>query len=515
MSVSGEGGVRAARHGWRRWLDDSPVLVAFCASLLLSLIAVLGVVTIAKDAAFYIDIAQQVGEQGWQVASERFNWPGLIYLLSASHMFLGLPLEWAAYLWCALFMAGACALWVACIRRVHPPLAPWAVLIALSVPAFNDFRDDILREFGFWFFTALACWALLVWRQREGFLRAALVHASILAAMIFRLEAALLYAAFALWVVGGVGNNAGRRRLLQFALWPLILAGIGLIYLSLSAEAPRRLEYYLALLNPQRILAVYNQMAETLAEAAFAKYLHDDAGVLLLLLVLSTCAYFYAASCGVLAFIFLHPRAWSAVAVYWRDYRPFALAFLTYLGVLLIFFVQKGFLNSRYVSYLHWLSLPLLSWAMLRFYQAFPRLGKLMVGLLLLTMLANVVSTSAKKTHYLEVAQWLSEHVEQPEQVYFQDGRFAYYAGFGYRPSRLDFVDAMSDAERENYRYFVIEMKPDHPWLVAWLAKNGGEIVARFANRKQQTVLVIAPKDCVAPHVCWHSLSAVAPALEP
>src|SRR5690606_17161582 len=98
----------------RKWaviLQHAPVRVTLLASLMLSLLAILGVATIGKDAAFYLDTARQVSEQG-VIAAQRFDWPWFVLLLAGSHKYLGLPLEFAAYLWCALFLAGTCALLV-------------------------------------------------------------------------------------------------------------------------------------------------------------------------------------------------------------------------------------------------------------------------------------------------------------------------------------------------------------------------------------------------------------------
>ena len=140
------------------WIVKSPALVTFVSSLVLSLIAVAGVVTVGKDAAFYLDIAQQTSEHGIAVAQAQFNWPWFILLLAGTHKYLGVPLELAAYLWCAVFMAGTCALLVDNVRRRVPAAAWWASLVVLAMPAFNEFRGDILREFGFWFFSVLTFW---------------------------------------------------------------------------------------------------------------------------------------------------------------------------------------------------------------------------------------------------------------------------------------------------------------------------------------------------------------------
>ena len=85
-----------------RIIDEHPVWLAFLGSVLLSLIAVMGTATVGRDAALYIDIAQQVTEQGPNVAWASFDWPWFSFLLAGTHTVLRLPLELSAYLWCCL-----------------------------------------------------------------------------------------------------------------------------------------------------------------------------------------------------------------------------------------------------------------------------------------------------------------------------------------------------------------------------------------------------------------------------
>ena len=146
----------------RRPLRIPPVVLAFAGSLLLHLVAISGTVIVNRDAALYLHIARQVVELGPGAAQAHFDWPWFSLLIAGTHVLLGLPFETAAYLWCVLFMGGTCALLVAICQRYVAGSGYWACLVVLSIPACNQLRDDILREFGFWFFCVLALWLALV-----------------------------------------------------------------------------------------------------------------------------------------------------------------------------------------------------------------------------------------------------------------------------------------------------------------------------------------------------------------
>lgn len=457
---------------------------------MLSLIAVLGEVAIGKDAAFYLDIALQVSEQGMAVALERFDWPWFTLLLAGTYKYLGIPLELTAYLWCALFMAGTCTLLVASLRRAIPDSVVWIVLLVLALPAFNAFRNDILREQGFWFFSALTLWLALNWSEQGGWLRAALIHLAILGAALFRLEALMLLGAIVLWRFPDMFSRTGWLRLLQLAALPLMGLVTAVIVLGLVGELSQgRVEYYLRLLDPGSLKITFDAKTAALAHAVFATYMGDEVGSLLLGIILLAILLSFIKLCGPLALVFLHRNSWSAFSCYWQRYRLFACAALIYIAVLVVFFLQQGFVNSRYVSYLNLLALPLLAFALVGFVRRFPRMGKLLAVLLVVQMLDNVISLGAKKTHYIEAGHWLSQHATRDMAIYYDDPRIGYYAGFGYRATKQSLDQAL--AEPQNYRYLLIEADGDEPWLLEWMKQRDLRVLVRFANRKNDAVLVI------------------------
>ncbi|QLC77512.1 hypothetical protein LPB260_22625 [Pseudomonas sp. LPB0260] len=465
---------------------------AFWGSLLLSFIAVLGVATVGKDAAFYLDIAQRSVEQGPLVAFKVFNWPWFPLLLAGTHVLTGLPLEASAYLWCAFFLAGTCALLVDCVRRSFPGAAPWACLVVLSVPAFNSFRSDILREYGFWFFSVLALWLALRWYERRSWFGAVAIQVSIVMAALFRLEAILLIAAINFCLLPDLSRRGGWMALLKLNALPIFVALVGLTVLyQQGGFSQGRIEYFLSMLNPGQVHSKLLVMAQEMSDAVLNKYSSDDAIVLLLSGMLTVIALSFIKLCGPFALPYLSRLAWGSALQYWRAYKPFALAMAIYVIVLLLFFIQERFINSRYTSYLGLLAVPLLSLGLWLFARAHSRMARVLVALAVLVMLDNVVSLSAKKTHYVEAGHWLSAHVDPGEGIYYDDSRIAYYAGWGYPRMDLTREQAMSVKNASKFRYFLIEAEAEEPWLAEWLDRERRQILSQFENRKGETVLII------------------------
>ena len=471
-----------------RIIDEYPVWLAFFGSLLLSLIAVMGTATVGRDAALYIDVAQQVTEQGPDVAWAAFDWPWFSLLLAATHSILRLPLELSAYLWCGLFFAGTSALMVDCVRQRSPDITRWACLVMLAMPAVNAFRNDIIRECGFWFFCTLALWLALRWHARGGWLRAAIIHMAIVAAALFRLEALLLIPALALWQLPGLWSSSRRLSFFQFSLLPVL----GLLVVSVTGVLlSARVVLYLDMIEPHGVFASFQMLCDQFANSLINKYSQDEAGRIIFFGILATMTITFVKLMGPFAVPFILRRNWGVLGIYWRDYRPFAWAALLYLVVLVLFFIKQQFMNARYMSFLNLLFVPVLAMGLAAFAREFPRLGKGLVVLALLVMLSNVISTGAGKTHYIEAGRWMSAHVESDAPTYFTDGRISYYAGRGYVMPVLTQEEAISPAHAGDYRYFVIEAKGDEPWLNEWLAAHKLRILEHFANRKGATVVVI------------------------
>lgn len=462
-----------------------PVRFAFLASLLLSFVAIWGTVTVPRDATLYFDTAQVFLDQGLDSAFRLFDWPWFSVLLAVTHGVTGLSLENCGYLWCALLMAGTCALLVDCSRRWVPGSGYLACLVVLAMPAFNQYRGDILREFGFWFFCVLTLWLAERWRERDGWGGACLVQLAILMAAAFRLEAIFLFVALTLWALA----ERSWARALRLNLLPALVALLAL--LSVPELSLGRLSYYQQVLDPRYLLTSFNQLADSLADAMRFKYSREDAGAILFLGMLGKLLLDSLICLGPLALPLLVSgrRAWRLIIC--GIARHFSWAWLGYFIVLLIFFVHSQFMITRYESLLAVLAVPAAVLALRDFCVRFPRAGRILLVVVVLVMLDNVISLGAKKTQLVEAGHWMAANVKPGEAVYYDDVRISYYAGRGARRQPHPRDVAMSPEHADSFRYFFIEADPDSPWLQEWLQQRNKRVLASFANTKGDTVLVL------------------------
>jgi 4-amino-4-deoxy-L-arabinose transferase-like glycosyltransferase len=349
-----------------------------------------------------------------------------------------------------------------------------------------------LREHGFWFFSVLALWIYLRWQRQGGWQLATFAVIAIGAAMLFRVEALLIFIALSLCLLPLLSSRQGWIKFLQLHAVPaLIVLLVFVVLWSANYINKARFDYFLGMLDPQSIAADFEAIARQFSDSLKNKYSKDEAGQIVFFGALALILIQFVKLLGPFSLPFLSRVSWGSMNDYWREFQAFGLCCMLYLVVLMIFFFNQQFMNSRYVSFLGVLVVPLLSLVMFEFGRRHSRLAKVIIFVAILFMLDNVVSLSAKKTHYIEAAEWLSTHVPRSEPIYYDDQRIAYYAGRGYKLDETSRKKAMSQRFVHDYRYFVIEADVDEHWVQDWLIKNKRRIIADFSNAKGDTVLVI------------------------
>lgn len=472
---------------WRK-----PFFLTFFVSLLLSLIATLGAVTVGSDAALYLDTAQTFTKSGWQAAYQQFNWPWFSILLGILHQLTSIPLEPLAYGVCALFMAGACALLVKVLAARVPGLGWWACLVVLSVPAFNSFRGEILREFGYWFFCILALVLSIAWAERGGWLRGGAVYAAILLAALFRLEALFLVIAICAWQLITIRGWADFERSLQLLCLPfagLLFLG-GIYFFGTEGASVARIKSFMTILRPELALESFQRISSQFADSMTYRYSRDEARQIVFFGIIATLLLEFLKSLGPMAIPFFTRRLSTMLGQTGKIFAPFGWAYFFYFIVLMLFFWRMQFVNGRYASMLAWLAVPFVAVLMMGFARHRPRLGKLLVALAILFMFANVISLSAKKSHYKDAGEWVESNLSPAARVYFQDRRISYYAGrrvLQNYPVRI----AMTQRATE-FDCFVLQLSVRDLDLKAFMNRESLEVLAAFENSDGDAVTILA-----------------------
>ena len=473
------------------WLARlTPVTATFFGSLLLSLVAHMGT-TLNRDGMQYVTTARAFLEGGLDGAMQCFNWPFLSIAIAIFSQLTGLGLENSAHLLNALFMAGACALLVACVRRIQPEVSWWAFLAVLALPGFNEYRNELIREFGCWFFIMVSFWLALRWSETPGWGQAFFIQFFLGCAALFRPEALAMLPALLLWQCFAAPSGQRFRRLLMLGGLPL-LAVIVLAAVYLTGKLPNgsRLAGEIGRINSQRFDAKAGVLASALID-----YSRGNAASILLFGSLALIPIKIVTKLGV----FIAPLFFLNVFKEWRiaisRYGLFACAILFYLFVLAAFVIDMQFLAGRYVAPILLFGVPFIAIGLNRMSQCYPRFRLCLVVVAVFIMLANVVSLHQGKTHFVEAGKWLAANVSESPRVYIESGRAAYYAGWRLMPSPKELRnESVIKKGQGKYDFLVLEISHKDEPIEPWLAEAGMKVLKHFEDRNKDVVIIAVPR---------------------
>lgn len=476
-----------------------PLRTVFVASILLSIVAIWGKISPNNDGMLYVEAAQLFQQGGLDAARQVYDWLFLSVLIASTSSLTGLHPETAAYVLGTLFQAALGVVLVDCTRRLYPQASWAAVVVVLALPAFNNYRDFIIREHGAWLFTFVSLWLLILWNERRAWWLVFASQVSVLLAFLFRPETVIFLGVPFLWLVWHIRRPEARRGLIQFATLPA-LGAIALAILSLSGEVAiaGKLAQQLQAINIAAQADDFRAAAERIGSQLSPLVMGRDAERVLFYGLLSLIVIKFLTNFG-LFIVPLYRAVWADRAERPRSpaVAPLVWAAALYGVTLVAFVFDKFFMQARFVAFLNLLAVPVLAWGLWRVWLVWPRWRWLVVVLALVTAIANVVSTSPKKTRYPEAAAWVVEQGIPADRIYFDEPVVSYLADMGYRshPSnRFRNRSRLAAALQEGrFDLIVLAGRPSDPTLMTWAEENRLRQVAVFTDERNRAVHAFVP----------------------
>ncbi len=467
----------------------TPTRVAFFASLILSFAAWM-TSTINRDGMLYVDTARIFLDQGFAAAKASFQWPFISIFIALSAKLTGLPLEAAGYLMNALFMAGASAFLVATASRSNPPAA-WAIcLVALTLPGVNEYRNELLREFGCWFFIMAAFWLAYRWADRLTWITGIAIQATIGFAALFRPEAVAMIPALIAWQLQSAPKRQKIRRALMIgSLSVLGLVSLLALFLAGTLNDWNRIGTELARFSSAKFGAKADAMS-----MAFIEYARGQARTILFFGSLALVPVKFFSKLGILVAPLLLASKTTVAGDMLRRYSLFAWAAAAQVAVLSVFVLDLQFLAGRYVGLLLLFATPFIGTATWQLMQRSARWQTTVVVVLILAMLASTLSLSGGKPHFSQAGRWLAEHYTRSERIFVGSGRTAYYAGWGYKETQAS-PQALSESLRNGHHdLYVLDVARGDTALQDWIVQPGLRIVNQFSDKHGGAVIILAPE---------------------
>lgn len=478
-----------------------PVRMAFVCSLLLSAVAVWSSPVLNRDGMGYVEWAQLISDQGLAGIRQRESWqfmgllPTLIALVGAVTR---LGLDTSAHLIDALLLAGTCGLLVAITRRRLPEAAWAACLVALAMPAYNEYRNQVLREYGFWYFSLLALWLAMRWEGSFRWREALACQAALICATLFRLEALAYFPALMLWQAFAAPSGLRLRRIFMIGSLPVVGATLAiLVFASGLVALPDRLAYFLDAANPLHKLGVLKEAAERMSEHVFKyKYSREEAGYVLFFGLLTIIPVKFLKMSGVFVVPLAYAFAGRTVRSVLSRWQPLFWLFFAHVLVDVAFVTHMFFLVGRYVAMLNLLAVPIAAAGLAALMQRYPGWRLAMLALAMIALLANVASFSPKSTQIIEAGEWLSANRSAVSRIYVENPRVAFYAGLGYVATgraRMERGDLAKAVAENRFDMLVLDAPAKNGGTDEWMAANRLKVLKRFANKAGTAVIIAIP----------------------
>lgn len=476
---------------WLATWRNRPVAVAFLASLLLSALAV-GTGNLNRDGMLYTEAARAFLDGGLPAAKAIFPWPFLPVLMGLLSSLTGLSPDTCGHLLNAVLLATACALMVDLVRRNDPSLAWLATLVVLALPGLNEYRNELVREYGAWCFTMIALRLAADWPQRPGGQRSLAIQGSLCVAVLFRPETAVFFACILFWQhTQPATQSRTLRAILLGGLPALLLLGILGAHLAGLIPETSRIATEISRFD----FSGFDRTVRAMSQA-FNHYAREEAQTAHTILFFGSLALIPWKLLGKFG-LFLLPLAAFATAAQRRAiltrHSLLAWAFGGHLLVLAVFVLQQQFVSGRYLGPLLLFSTPFVAAGLHGLIARWPRWRWPVIALAVGIALANVISLKPAKTHFPAAGAWLAAHHERESpRIFLESARTAHYAGWRYstRTVQPDRPQLAADVAAGKYDLVVLEVSRKDRDFADWLGQSGLREVRRFADANGDAIVV-------------------------
>jgi hypothetical protein len=473
----------------------------FFLSLLLSAISFISDSIIGRDGLLYVETAL-LAQTDIRGALANFDWPWFSIFIGWLSKGSGIEPE---YLWRIIseFMTSvACTVTVDVVYRKRPESVFWAALLVLSVPAFNNYRGDIIRENGFWCFSMCALWMAFAYEENKQKKYISGMVVAILIAASFRPEALAFLLIYPAWKgmrslpANGVCQVSRRFQIVSVAGVIVILMAGYLIAQKCDLLPDRLCRFGMIAIN---FLDGIWSTAAALAKVLPYKYSREDAELILFFgiffyLVWKIIKIFGPFSIPVIGnFVFGNGRKKGDADSASYQENPWLvtdIAAWIYFAILAIFTIYHQFVSSRYLALMGFLLLPRIAENLNRFITHWPRLKTTVFIISAIVALANVTHINPPKNHLRETGIWIGKNLEKNSDIYLDDARLAYYAGWLFFPKTQDSLDT---ALAGPYSHFVIEVSNEDE--ARKLSEKGLVAIQTIRNRDKKIYMVFRKND--------------------
>lgn len=443
-----------AIHWFQHDLRRPAVLI----SILFSIWVILTNDVINTDGVLYLDTAHQIKHLNWNEAAALYHWnffPALIALVSTITF---LDLESSALLINNLFIVGVTWVFLSALMLMganHRVQLAGLVIISIH-PYINDYRADIIRGPGFWFFILLGTYLLIQARHKMQLMPSILMGLCFAIASLFRIEGIAFVLIGPLILLFGKPPLALKLKLTATVYAIMILLAVIAAGLWMARGEAGSMSWVDnpagKILHPVRLLSdsldsltnEIPQKGKIISEKVLNQHSEDYGtsgviAVLVLILIATTIK-----RITLLYFILAIYGHYKNRIQYLPELLGLTLINLAYMAV---YVSHHFFLSSRFAMPAALLIALLASYGLAGLFEKQQQGGitkqllRMLAALVMLFMLLDgLISTGTSKQYIREGARWMQQHLQPGDRVITNQVLVNHYADIRMTRSARDQV---------------------------------------------------------------------------
>jgi len=492
------------------WKRD-PAWLSVWVSIVISIWIVFTDDLINSDGVIYIQAAEKIVNGEWLESIKQYNWPlySLLIALVSKISFVGL--ETSAYIVNVLLQALLAFSFVRCIQLLggNNKVALFAIILLLTNVTMNAYRDQIIRDFGYWAFFFTALYFFIQYYQLRTAKYAIYFSVSMLVATLFRIEGIVFLSASPLLIISYERKYKENARSIILLLSPVpVLLVLILIYVMLTditfASMGRLIDPISYFQNAyENMVGGIAEKGDLLEEKILSVHASDMGTKSMFAIFFMMFIVKIISASGYIPMFF-------AVTAYCSKYIKKTINNLNVINgfivintlVLTVFLLSHGFLSPRYTMTMGLLiTLPAafsLSYFMENNFDSskWKKRAKIMLIIVFVYMfLDGITSFSASKFYIKESGVWLNKHMPVDAKLITNERTLYYYAEKELDSEAVIVATRISKGDfrvnKKDYDFLAMKIRKkktsQEKNLIEWV---GAKPIFRTSNERGDTVLI-------------------------
>ena len=490
-------------------------LFAVIISILFSYLAIILDPIVNPDGILYLVTAEKYLINGIAGASKVYEWPFYSIAIAIIHQISGCSLLWCAHLLNAILLAALVYCFILLVKEMggNHQICLFAAILILINPSLNDYRQYIIRDFGYWVFCILALIYLIRLNNNRSFYNAVVWAACTMIAVLFRPEAVIFLFLLPLSALLTPSLPISKKIFSTIKLYTVPLFTVLVVF------AAERLGSQGNLSSAKQL--VFNKYHTFALELGTGFY---EASERYRTLILNDYSSQYAEAALIAGLIvILIIKLFKTLNIYYsclliygyfkKHYKPPETAVAPYFTmivlniiILMVFLVKEQFLQGRFLILLSLLLTVPIAFSINKLFISARNNNKRNIFITIFSVFSLVllidsfVSFGYSKRYIMDSVDWLKHNTPKNVRVFSNLTQIAYLSDRKYTWNDIfhnnNFYKNKNKTPDSSYSYWAIYVKKKNKDLNAFLDSSSQHLqqVADFSNSRGDRVVIFKPK---------------------